>query len=64
VALGGGIDADELVCPVVARSSLRVDIADHVAVGPGSTRLRHWKQPFWKRRSAVRRSRALQERWV
>jgi hypothetical protein len=35
------------------------------AVRPvGRRRRRHWKQPFWKRRSASRRERAVMERAI
>jgi hypothetical protein len=30
----------------------------------GRRRVRHWKQPFWKRRTASRRERAVMERAV
>jgi len=31
---------------------------------PGSRRVRHWKRPFWKRRTNARKARAVAERQV
>jgi len=55
-ALAG--DTEGLVFAEPRHSGLRLPSEDTAAPSVGSHRVRHWKQPFWKRRNAVARQRA------
>ncbi len=56
-----GADPEDLAETLPAHISQRVVPDSEPAAKVGSKRKRHWKQPFWKRRTNLRRQRVTEE---